>query len=83
MIDTLTDTRRRILALPSSGLATWRTLHIAIAGVTPLLMHNPSMMRRGATLGKKEIPTPEVEAEQGLYRIEESGILYLKADQFR
>ena len=64
------------------GLTKWGTLNVTIRGVTPLLMHNPSQMRRGEALGRKEIPTPEAEAETSLYRTA-GGDLYIKADHVR
>lgn len=43
-----------------------------IVGVTPLLTHNPASMQVGSSSPsrKKTIPTPEQEAEAGLYKIE-------------
>lgn len=39
-----------------------------LTGIRPLLCHNPASMRRSEDkLGKKEIPSPEVEAKAGLY----------------
>lgn len=43
-----------------------------IAGVTPILMHNPAGSMgapKGAGMSRKTIPTPEVEAEAGTYRL--------------
>lgn len=67
-------------------LTKWVIFGVEIEGVTPLLMHNPALMRGGATteqkLGRKEIPTPEEEARNGLYRLPD-GRLFIKADQLR
>lgn len=54
-----------------------------ITGVSPLLMHNPSGMRRSTeTVGRKKIPTPEDEAEASAYR-NEAGNLYVQSCAFR
>ncbi len=49
------------------------TLQIVLRGLTPLLMHDPKGMVPGSSkssgLGKKKIPTPKEEAEQGAYRL--------------
>ena len=34
------------------GLAKWTVFRARIAGVTPLLMHNPAQMRRGEDMGR-------------------------------
>lgn len=65
-----------------TGLTNWETVCARIEGVTPLLMHNPEKMRRAASVGRKEIPTPEIEAETALYR-NPDGTLYIKADHVR
>ena len=46
-------------------------IQITIRGETDLIMHNPagSMKLPGSALGKKEIPTPEEEAEASTYRL--------------
>lgn len=48
-----------------------------LTGYTPLLMHNPAQMRQGGGAKTKRIPTPEEEAEAGLYA-DMKGLLYLK-----
>ncbi len=56
-----------------------------IVGISPLMMHNPqgSMEAPTGGLGKKrEVPTPDVEAERGAYRCPD-GQLYIKAEAFR
>lgn len=65
-------------------LTKWRVLQIEIAGVTPLLMHNPAIMRGASEhqLGKKQIPSPEEEAKLGRY-CNECGELYIKSDMLR
>ena len=70
-----------VLIIPKSP-TNWKTLRIIIRGVTPLLMHNPSQMRRAETMARKTIPSPEEEAEAGLYRFD-TGELYIKADHVR
>jgi len=57
---------------------------LKITGKRPLMMHNPAGMGGGGgtqKVGKKEIPTPEVEAEAGAYRLPD-GRLYLKSEMF-
>jgi hypothetical protein len=60
-------------------------LEYEIVGVgRGLMTHNPSQMtatQTGATIGKKKIPTPEEEADRGVYR-DEKGI-YLPAVAFQ
>lgn len=49
----------------------WETylVRFTIEGITPILQHNPSKsMRPAGGLGRKRIPTPEVEAEDATYR---------------
>lgn len=55
-----------------------------ITGISPLLQNNPEQMVRGGeqTLGKKTIPSVEVEAEKAAYRLP-SGQLYIKTLAFR
>jgi len=55
-----------------------------ITGLTPLLMHNPAAMlnKSDAGPGVKRIPTPEEEAERGLYRTAD-GQLYIPSGAFR
>ena len=50
-----------------------KTARYSIVGLTPLLCHSPLAMFEEATGGKgarKNIPTPEDEAEKGVYRME-------------
>ena len=45
-------------------------VQFVLEGVTPLLMHSPQGMKRSdQNVGRKEIPTPEDEAEAGAYRL--------------
>jgi hypothetical protein len=54
-----------------------------VSGLSPLLQHNPEkLMRQPGGIGRKKIPTPEEEAEQGSYRLPD-GQLYIKAKAFR
>ena len=54
-----------------------------IIGLSPLLMHSTKgMVSSGDKLKTKNIPTPEVEAEQGAYRLAD-GRLYVQAIAFR
>jgi hypothetical protein len=54
-----------------------------LKAVTPLLMHNPQhSMGGGNEASRKKVPTPEEEAERGLYR-HPDGWLYLGADHVR
>lgn len=48
----------------------WGILVAQIRGVTPLLMHNPRNLMRSETAAatRKQVPTPEQEAEAGLCR---------------
>jgi hypothetical protein len=56
---------------------------IVVDGRTPLLTHNPQSMGDVKAPGKESrIPTPEVEAEAGCYRLAE-GTLCIKGDSFR
>lgn len=60
-----------------------RVFGARIAGVTPLLMHNPKrsiVPGRESRINRKETPTPEEEAEQGLYRHPEERWLCLHYD---
>lgn len=53
------------------------TIKFQITGISPLLMHNPSGMKRsdGTSINKKKIPTAEDEAEAGVYR-DAKGIVF-------
>lgn len=55
-----------------------------VEGISSLLMHSPQAMMEGRTAGPttKTIPTPEEEAEKGVYRDEE-GCLYLPSAAFK
>jgi hypothetical protein len=66
-----------------------QTITIKIVGRRPLMMHNPASMQGGGAspkLGRKNIPTPEVEAEASAYRMEAKngkGQLYARGDWFQ
>ena len=47
-----------------------------VVGKTPILMHNPvgSMFPISASIGRKTIPTPDVEAEASTYRLPNSDL---------
>jgi hypothetical protein len=65
--------------------ADWRVIHARVVGVTPLLMHNPrhSMVTGDVKVAaRKTVPTPEDEAERGLYK-HPDGWLYVGADHLR
>lgn len=48
-----------------------KTLEFTLKGLSPILMHNPAGMVRGdANMKRKEIPTPEDEAEKSLYKLQ-------------
>jgi hypothetical protein len=58
-------------------------IHFIVDGITPLLTHNPESM--GTVKGpskESRIPEPEVEAEAGLYRMED-GTCAIKGESFR
>jgi len=56
---------------------------IEVEGVSPLLLHNPAGMRPASdSLGRKNIPDVEVEAEAGTYRLPD-GQLALPTPAFR
>jgi hypothetical protein len=61
-----------------------KTVTFEVAGVSALLMNNPSSMINGASqgLGKKSIPTPEEEAAAKVYKLG-SGQLFLPSIMFR
>jgi hypothetical protein len=62
-----------------------RLVEWQVTGLSPLLQHNPASMGGGDAeqqIGKKVIPTPEVEAEAGTYRLP-SGQLYIPSISFR
>lgn len=69
------------LAIPNVPVL-WRRIVIGLEGVTPLLMHNPKGMRSEDVAKQKHIPTPEEEAQGGLYSMD-TGELYVKADHVR
>lgn len=79
----MTTIERREIHLPYE-MSNWKVFAAVIEGVTPLLMHSPrNLMTRDADTPKRRtIPTPEEEAEAGVYRTE-SGALYIGADQLR
>lgn len=79
----MTTIERYQLEVPED-LSVWKVFSATIEGVTPLLMHSPQklMTRDDGTAKRKTIPTPEEEAEAGVYRTE-SGVLYLGADHLR
>jgi hypothetical protein len=54
-----------------------------VVGIFPLLMNNPAKMVVGSNGPKtKHIPTPEEEAEKGLY-VDDDGNFYLPSNMFR
>jgi hypothetical protein len=60
-------------------------LTIHIEGITPLLMHSPLGMKSSGeapNINRKNIPTPEEEAEAATYRLP-SGQFYLPGEAFR
>jgi hypothetical protein len=58
-------------------------IRITVEGIKPLLTHNPaSMSMGGGTKRGTNIPDPEVEAERGVYRMED-GTCALKGEAFR
>ena len=59
-------------------------LRVVVDGISPLLTHNPESMSTSGADAKKggRIPTPEVEAEAGCYRLED-GSFGIKGEAFR
>jgi hypothetical protein len=71
--------------MSDSAYGDLKVIRFEVTGVgSGLLMHNPAGMSEPASdkVGPKVIPTPEVEAERGVYRMA-SGQLYLPATHFR
>ena len=70
-MSTKTKTKREPIIIPGNFAPSWATLHAELIGLTPLLMHSPQAMKataKGPAKSKKEIPTPEIEAERAAYR---------------
>lgn len=58
-------------------------VEIKVEGIKPVLMNNPAGMQAPSDkLGKKTIPTAEVEAERAVYR-NATGQLFLPSEAFR
>lgn len=66
----------------STATVVQAAFHARLRSLTPLLQHAPTAMKPQSNeigrAGKKNIPTPEDEAEMGAYRLK-NGVLYLPA----